>query len=77
MNTVNQKTDIIHFRRRVFRLAPTMWWKSAVERDGSVELFGKCPSQPGKPLAYGKMRGVPFLVLPGSPVSAIGGFEKP
>jgi molybdopterin molybdotransferase len=31
--------------------------------------------RPGKPFAYGKVRGVPFFGLPGNPVSAIVGFE--
>ncbi len=48
--------------------------KSAVERDGELE-FWKVNMRPGKPLAYGRVRGVPFFGLPGNPVSAIVGFE--
>ena len=31
--------------------------------------------RPGKPLAFGDYRGVPFIGLPGNPVSAFVGFE--
>jgi molybdopterin molybdotransferase len=31
--------------------------------------------RPGKPLAFGKYRGIPFIGLPGNPVSAFVGFE--
>jgi molybdopterin molybdotransferase len=48
--------------------------KSAVERDGMLE-FWKVNMRPGKPLAYGRVGGVPFFGLPGNPVSAIVGFE--
>jgi molybdopterin molybdotransferase len=32
--------------------------------------------RPGKPLAYGAYRGVPYLGLPGNPVSAMVSFER-
>lgn len=48
--------------------------KTAVERDGSL-LFWKVRMRPGKPLAYGRFRGLPFFGLPGNPVSAVVGFE--
>lgn len=48
--------------------------KSAVERDGALE-FWKVNMRPGKPLAYGRVGGIPFFGLPGNPVSAIVGFE--
>jgi molybdopterin molybdotransferase len=31
--------------------------------------------RPGKPLAFGQVRGVPFIGLPGNPVSALVGME--
>jgi molybdopterin molybdotransferase len=31
--------------------------------------------RPGKPLAFGEYRGIPFIGLPGNPVSAYVGFE--
>ena len=31
--------------------------------------------RPGKPLAFGQYRGIPFFGLPGNPVSAFVGFE--
>ncbi len=48
--------------------------KAAVERDGSL-VFWKVRMRPGKPLAYGRFRGLPFFGLPGNPVSAVVGFE--
>lgn len=48
--------------------------KTAVERDGSL-VFWKVRMRPGKPLAYGRFRGLPFFGLPGNPVSAVVGFE--
>lgn len=48
--------------------------KAAVERDGSLE-FWKVRMRPGKPLAYGRFRGLPFFGLPGNPVSSVVGFE--
>ncbi|MBI3241354.1 MAG: molybdopterin molybdotransferase MoeA [Chloroflexi bacterium] len=48
--------------------------KTAVEREGALE-FWKVNMRPGKPLAFGRVRNVPFFGLPGNPVSAIVGFE--
>ena len=48
--------------------------KSVVEEDGELD-FWKVNMRPGKPLAFGKYRGVPFFGLPGNPVSAFVGFE--
>ncbi len=43
--------------------------KPAVEALGSLALW-QIAIKPGKPLAYGEVRGVPFLGLPGNPVSS-------
>jgi len=48
--------------------------KSVVESDGVLE-FWRVNMRPGKPLAFGKFRGIPFFGLPGNPVSAFVGFE--
>jgi len=48
--------------------------KSVIEEDGELE-FWKVNMRPGKPLAFGKYRGIPFFGLPGNPVSAFVGFE--
>jgi molybdopterin molybdotransferase len=48
--------------------------KYVIEEDGELD-FWKVNMRPGKPLAFGKYRGVPFFGLPGNPVSAFVGFE--
>ncbi len=48
--------------------------KEAVESSGNLD-FWRVNMRPGKPLAFGEYRGVPFLGLPGNPVSAFVGFE--
>ncbi|CAK0759438.1 Molybdopterin molybdenumtransferase [Gammaproteobacteria bacterium] len=42
--------------------------KPALERLGELKLW-KIAIRPGKPLAFGRLRDVPFLGLPGNPVS--------
>lgn len=42
--------------------------KAAVERLGSIDIW-KLAIKPGKPLAFGEVRGTPFFGLPGNPVS--------
>ena len=48
--------------------------KAAVEAEGALS-FWRVRMRPGKPLAFGHVRGVPFFGLPGNPVSALVGFE--
>ena len=48
--------------------------KAAVEAEGSLS-FWRVRMRPGKPLAFGHVRGVPFFGLPGNPVSALMSFE--
>lgn len=48
--------------------------KAALESDGSMD-FWRVNMRPGKPLAFGNYRGIPFIGLPGNPVSAFVGFE--
>jgi molybdopterin molybdotransferase len=49
--------------------------KDAVVAHGAIDLW-RVRMRPGKPLAYGQYRGVPFFGLPGNPVSAMLTFEQ-
>ena len=49
--------------------------KSVLAQEGQVG-FWRVRMRPGKPLAYGKYAGVPYLGLPGNPVSAMVSFER-
>jgi molybdopterin molybdotransferase len=48
--------------------------KDVVEANGNL-TFWRVNMRPGKPLAFGEYRGIPFIGLPGNPVSAFVGFE--
>lgn len=48
--------------------------RSVVERRGKLD-FWRIAVKPGKPLAFGSFEGVPFLGLPGNPVSSLVTFE--
>jgi len=43
--------------------------KPAVQAEGSLDVW-QIAMKPGKPLAFGEVRGVPFIGLPGNPVSS-------
>lgn len=49
--------------------------KAVLEEDGNV-AFWRVRMRPGKPLAFGTYGSVPFLGLPGNPVSAMVSFER-
>jgi molybdopterin molybdotransferase len=49
--------------------------KDAVQAHGSIDLW-KVRMRPGKPIAFGNYRQVPFFGLPGNPVSAMMTFEQ-
>jgi molybdopterin molybdotransferase len=49
--------------------------KDVVEELGSIELW-RVAMQPGKPVVLGSVKDVPFLGLPGNPVSVHVGFEQ-
>lgn len=49
--------------------------KSVLEQDGNVG-FWRVRMRPGKPLAFGAYRGIPYLGLPGNPVSAMVSFDR-
>lgn len=48
--------------------------KTVVEKNGNLR-FWRVNMRPGKPLAFGDYQGIPFIGLPGNPVSAFVGFE--
>jgi molybdopterin molybdotransferase len=48
--------------------------REVVEQHGNLD-FWKVNMRPGKPLAFGHYRGIPFFGLPGNPVSAFVGFQ--
>jgi len=48
--------------------------KSVLEEQGILE-FWRVNMRPGKPLTFGNYKGIPFIGLPGNPVSAFVGFE--
>lgn len=48
--------------------------RSVIEKDGDLN-FWLVNMRPGKPLAFGHYRGIPFFGLPGNPVSAFMDFE--
>lgn len=48
--------------------------KSVLDQDGEVG-FWRVRMRPGKPLAFGSYAGIPYLGLPGNPVSAMVSFE--
>ena len=48
--------------------------KEVIDSNGKMD-FWKVNMRPGKPLAFGKYGGIPFIGLPGNPVSAFVGFE--
>jgi molybdopterin molybdotransferase len=48
--------------------------RTVVEQGGKLD-FWRVNMRPGKPLAFGDYQGIPFIGLPGNPVSAFVGFE--
>jgi molybdopterin molybdotransferase len=48
--------------------------REVVRTEGALD-FWRVRMRPGKPLAFGNVRGVPFIGLPGNPVSALVTFE--
>jgi molybdopterin molybdotransferase len=48
--------------------------REVVRADGRLD-FWRVDVRPGKPLAFGQLRGIPYIGLPGNPVSAFVGFE--
>lgn len=48
--------------------------KDVIESNGRMD-FWRVNMRPGKPLAFGEYKNIPFIGLPGNPVSAFVGFE--
>jgi molybdopterin molybdotransferase len=48
--------------------------KQVIETNGKMD-FWRVNMRPGKPVAFGEYKNIPFLGLPGNPVSAFVGFE--
>jgi len=48
--------------------------KAVIEAHGKMD-FWRVNMRPGKPLAFGEYKNIPFIGLPGNPVSAFVGFE--
>src|SRR5215208_5891911 len=48
--------------------------KKVIEANGKMD-FWRVNMRPGKPLAFGEYKSIPFIGLPGNPVSAFVGFE--
>ncbi len=48
--------------------------RRVLEDMGNID-FWRVKMRPGKPLAYGHVRGVPYFGLPGNPVSSLASFE--
>ncbi len=48
--------------------------KYLLETEGTLD-FWRVDMRPGKPLAFGSFKGIPYFGLPGNPVSAFVGFE--
>jgi molybdopterin molybdotransferase len=48
--------------------------RTVVQQDGKLD-FWRVNMRPGKPLAFGNFHSVPFIGLPGNPVSAFVGYE--
>jgi molybdopterin molybdotransferase len=48
--------------------------KQVIESNGKLD-FWRVNMRPGKPVAFGEYSGIPFLGLPGNPVSAFVGFQ--
>ena len=48
--------------------------RRVIENHGQLKLW-RVNMRPGKPLAFGEYKGIPFIGLPGNPVSAFVGFH--
>ena len=70
---VQQKADLIISSAGV-SVGAFDYVKEVVEANGSLD-FWRVNMRPGKPLAFGNYKNIPFIGLPGNPVSAFVGFE--
>ena len=72
-NAAAQKVDLILSSAGV-SVGAFDFIKDVVEAQGEL-TFWRVNMRPGKPLAFGTFRNIPFIGLPGNPVSAFVGFE--
>jgi len=72
-HAVQQNTDLIISSAGV-SVGAFDYVKEVVESNGELD-FWRVNMRPGKPLAFGKYKHIPFIGLPGNPVSAFVGFE--
>jgi molybdopterin molybdotransferase len=70
---VNQKVDLILSSAGV-SVGAFDFVKEVIEANGKLD-FWRVNMRPGKPLAFGEYKNIPFIGLPGNPVSAFVGFE--
>ncbi len=72
-NAATQKVDLILSSAGV-SVGAFDFIKDVVEAQGEL-TFWRVNMRPGKPLAFGSFKNIPFIGLPGNPVSAFVGFE--
>ena len=72
-NAVAQNVDLILSSAGV-SVGAYDFVKEVIESNGALD-FWRVNMRPGKPLAFGNYRDIPFIGLPGNPVSAFVGFE--
>jgi molybdopterin molybdotransferase len=72
-NAAVQKVDLILSSAGV-SVGAFDFIKDVVEAQGELN-FWRVNMRPGKPLAFGRFKNIPFIGLPGNPVSAFVGFE--
>jgi molybdopterin molybdotransferase len=73
INAAGQKVDLILSSAGV-SVGAFDFIKDVVEAQGEL-TFWRVNMRPGKPLAFGRFKDIPFIGLPGNPVSAFVGFE--
>jgi len=71
--TMNQNIDLILSSAGV-SVGAFDFVKDVIESNGAMD-FWRVNMRPGKPLAFGEYNKIPFIGLPGNPVSAFVGFE--
>lgn len=71
--TMNQNIDLILSSAGV-SVGAFDFVKDVIESNGTLD-FWRVNMRPGKPLAFGEYKAIPFIGLPGNPVSAFVGFE--
>ena len=73
LQAVRKKADLIVSSAGV-SVGAFDYVRSVLEKDGKLE-FWRVNMRPGKPIAFGEYQGIPFIGLPGNPVSAFVGAE--